>query len=115
MQLNFPASVSYQLVPNLISETTRFAALPGNNVILAANPLRQMAFIVNNSTAYLYILEGDGVPSSSNYSGVLAPCTNPDDGSGGVYTVSDYDGIVTAGGSGATCVVVERSVEWALP
>ena len=44
-------------------------------VILAANPQRKAARILNNSTSIFYGLYGAGTASASNYSFVLAPLT----------------------------------------
>jgi len=44
-------------------------------VVLAANPLRKGARILNDSSAIFYGLYGPGIASSTNYSFVLAPLT----------------------------------------
>lgn len=44
-------------------------------VVLAANPDRKAARILNNSSSIFYGLYGTGTASSSNYSFVLAPLT----------------------------------------
>lgn len=59
---------NYSTISNPASSTT-------SAVVLAANPLRKGARILNNSTSIFYGLYGSSVASSTLYSFVLAPLT----------------------------------------
>lgn len=62
-------------VTTTIATRSNTASSITSAVVLAANPLRKAARILNNSTSIFYGLYGSGVASASNYSFVLAPLT----------------------------------------
>lgn len=74
-------------VTAVVGAATSTALLPANGARYAGNPGPSVV-ITNDSTAILYVIAGDGTPSSSNYTWAM-------DGKGtvgAVLTISGYRG-----------------------
>jgi len=78
-----PASTSSATTRSVTASATSVALLPAS-----ANRIRDT--VVNDSAATLYILEGSGTASATNYTFVIAPKTTQP----GYYEATDWKGAV---------------------
>ncbi len=75
---------------------------------LDANANRKAAFIQNLGTNKLYVKKGAAC-STADFSGIIVGGSAQDDGTGGVFSIGTYTGIVTIAGTSPRYVVCEDS------
>jgi hypothetical protein len=99
--------ISYDASATTSSAPSRQTVGTTSASILASNPARKFALVVNVGIYPVYLAFGQ-TPTTSAYSVPLAPCANSaDDGTGGSYPVVIWDGVINAistNAAGAVCV-----------
>lgn len=106
-----PALHPYFVGEQDVSTTTQWTVAQitaVNGVVLPARSARTSAVIVNTGTNALYVNEGSVIPTVSSCSGVVTGGSAPNDGSGGMYQIASYTGVVTVAATGLGCTVTER-------